>query len=85
MEGFFPHVPSTSMPERQTRSAVQELGLPYATDAAVTRHLAKFLRQPSSPGEGTRRGPSGLACPTHVLFQRRRSALAVRAERLLSA
>ena len=68
MEGFFPNVPSTSMPQRQTRSAVQEIGLPYATDAGVTRHLAKFLRQPSSSGEDTRRGAAGLACPTHVLF-----------------
>ncbi len=64
-----PHTfPSTAMPQRQTRSAVQELGLPYATDAAVTRHLAKFLRQPTSGKARTRRGPSGLACPTHILF-----------------
>jgi Hsp70 protein len=68
MEGFFPMVPSTSMPERQTRAAVQEIGLPYATDPAVTRHLVKFLRQPSAANEATRRGPSGLVCPTHILF-----------------
>ena len=49
---------------------LQELGLPYAADAAITRHMARFLRQQAAAAEqGTvRRGPSGLACPTHVLF-----------------
>jgi len=56
MEGFFPLVESTDMPARQSRAAVQEIGLPYATDAAVTRHLAKFL------------SVNGLELPTHVLF-----------------
>lgn len=56
MEGFFPLVESTDMPARQSRAAVQEIGLPYATDAAVTRHLAKFL------------SANGLESPTHVLF-----------------
>lgn len=56
MEGFFPLVESTDMPARQSRAAVQEIGLPYATDAAVTRHLAKFLSL------------NGLELPTHVLF-----------------
>jgi hypothetical protein len=63
-EGFLPVVASSDMPARQRRGGVQELGLPYAADAAITRHLARFLRQ---DGE-MRRGPSGLACPTHVLF-----------------
>jgi hypothetical protein len=50
--------------------ALQELGLPYAADAAITRHLARFLRQQAASVEhgAVRRGPSGLACPTHVLF-----------------
>jgi molecular chaperone DnaK (HSP70) len=63
-DGFLPAVASTDMPAHQRRGGVQELGLPYAADAAITRHMARFLRQ-----EGNmRRGPSGLACPTHVLF-----------------
>ena len=32
-----------SMPARQRRVGLQELGLPYAADPAVTRHLARFL------------------------------------------
>jgi molecular chaperone DnaK (HSP70) len=63
-DGFLPAAASTEMPARQRRGGVQELGLPYAADAAITRHMARFLRQ---EGE-MRRGPSGLACPTHVLF-----------------
>ena len=71
LEGFFPVVAGDAVPARQRRVGLQELGLPYASDAAVTRHLARFLaRQTSTGADGTsiRRGPSGMACPTHVLF-----------------
>ncbi len=71
VEGFFPKVRSDEMPVRQRRIGFQELGLPYAADAAVTKHLARFLSQQvkDSPEAGNiRRGRSGLACPTHVLF-----------------
>jgi hypothetical protein len=70
LDGFFPQVASDDMPQRQRRVALQEFGLPYASDAAVTRHLARFLRQQASAAEhgAVRRGPSGLAAPTHVLF-----------------
>ncbi len=69
-EGFLPAVSSHDMPARQRRTGLQEIGLPYAADAAMTRHLARFLRQQASSAEhgGVRRGPSGLACPTHILF-----------------
>jgi hypothetical protein len=69
-EGFLPAVPSTEMPARQRRVGLQEIGLPYAADPAITRHLARFLRQPSATVEqgAVRRGASGLACPTHILF-----------------
>jgi len=71
LEGFFPVVESSAMPARQRRVGLQEIGLPYAADAAVTRHLARFLSRQSESGAmraEIRRGPSGLACPTHVLF-----------------
>jgi hypothetical protein len=69
-DGFLPQVASTEMPARQRRVGLQEIGLPYAADPAITRHMARFLRQQAASSEhGTvRRGPSGLACPTHVLF-----------------
>ncbi|HVO64653.1 MAG TPA: Hsp70 family protein [Terriglobales bacterium] len=71
VEGFFPKVGSDEMPARQRRIGFQELGLPYAADAAVTKHLARFLSQQmqnSLEAVNIRRGRSGLACPTHVLF-----------------
>jgi hypothetical protein len=71
VEGFFPIVERSAMPARQRRVGFQELGLPYAADPAVTRHLARFLSEQSrgaSGGDQVRRGPGGFACPTHVLF-----------------
>ncbi len=68
-EGFLAPVASSEMPAHQRRVGLQELGLPYAADASITRHMARFLRQQAATSEqGVRRGPSGLACPTHVLF-----------------
>jgi molecular chaperone DnaK (HSP70) len=69
-EGFFPRVASSDLPQRQRRFGLQEIGLPYAADPAVTKHLAHFLRQQASSAENerVRRGASGLAVPTHVLF-----------------
>jgi molecular chaperone DnaK (HSP70) len=71
LDGFFPPVASAEMPLRQRRIGLQELGLPYAADAAVPKHLARFLTQQipvSTAADTVRRGKSGLACPTHVLF-----------------
>ena len=45
--------------------------MPYAADPAVTKHLARFLSEQvrnSPEAAGIRRGRSGLACPTHILF-----------------
>ena len=70
-DGFFPAVGRDETPARQRRIGFQELGLPYAADPAVTKHLARFLAQQASGGaesDQIRRGPSGFACPTHVLF-----------------
>lgn len=71
VQGFFPKVASSESPVRQRRMGFQELGLPYAADAAITKHLALFLSQQvrnSPEAAGIRRGASGLACPTHILF-----------------
>jgi Hsp70 protein len=71
VEGFFPKVASSDLPARQRRVGFQELGLPYAADPAITKHLARFLSEQvsnSPEAAGIRRGPSGLACPTHILF-----------------
>jgi len=41
-EGFFPEV-ARDAPLARGRGGLQEFGLPYASDPAVTRHLAAFL------------------------------------------
>ncbi len=43
VEGFFPKVAANEHPKARARTALTQLGLPYAQDAAVTRHLAAFL------------------------------------------
>jgi hypothetical protein len=71
LEGFFPRVPASAEPLRQRRTGFQELGLPYAADPAVTRHLARFLVRQAADASGgvtIRRSASGMAAPTHVLF-----------------
>jgi hypothetical protein len=70
LDGFVPQVSSEDMPARQRRAALQEIGLPYASDAAITRQLARFLRQQAAQVEhgSVRRTGSGMAAPTHVLF-----------------
>ncbi len=44
LENFFPPCDRDAKPLRP-KSGLREMGLPYAKDAAVTRHLAAFLRE----------------------------------------
>ena len=44
VDGFFPRVAPTDL-ARQSRGGLVEFGLPFAADAAVTRHIASFLAQ----------------------------------------
>ncbi len=43
VEGFFPWVEASARPATRARAALTKLGLPYAQDPAMTRHLAAFL------------------------------------------
>ncbi|QKY09983.1 Hsp70 family protein [Janthinobacterium lividum] len=44
VDGFFPKVELSEV-ARKGRAGIVEFGLPYAQDAAITRHLAGFLQQ----------------------------------------
>lgn len=74
LEGFFPSVEATARPQSRVRAGLAQLGLPYAQDAAVTRHLAAFLaRQRGALAElegFAERVPDGasLLHPTALLF-----------------
>jgi len=88
VEGFFPLVANSEMPMRQRRIGFQELGLPYAADPAITKHLARFLAQQTgnSPDAAIiRRGKSGFACPTHILFNGGVMKAALLRDRLVEA
>lgn len=43
LEGFLPFCNLSDRPKEEKRSLFRELGLPYVSDPAITRHLAAFL------------------------------------------
>lgn len=59
VDGFFPDSEMSDMPMAPQRIALQEVGLAYEADPAITRHLARFLRM-QAEGE--------TSFPTAVLF-----------------
>ncbi|MGV7210277.1 Hsp70 family protein [Oxalobacteraceae bacterium A2-2] len=74
LDGFFPQVEASARPAVRTRAGLTQLGLPYAQDAAVTRHLAAFLgRQLGATSElegyaGRQSADATFLHPTAVLF-----------------
>ncbi|MFL6673431.1 MAG: Hsp70 family protein [Massilia sp.] len=63
-DGFFPRVDASARPAARPRAGLTQLGLPYAQDAAITRHLAAFLgRQAGATAE--LEGFIGRAQPQH--------------------
>ena len=73
LEGFFPQVDAAARPATRTRAALTQLGLPFAQDAAITRHLAAFLgRQVAAldelEGFAGQAGGRSFLHPTAVLF-----------------
>jgi len=74
LDGFFPAVEASARPAVRTRAGLTQLGLPYAQDAAITRHLAAFLaRQVGATSElegyaGKQTADATFLHPTAVLF-----------------
>ncbi|SOY81002.1 putative heat-shock chaperone Hsp70/DnaK [Cupriavidus taiwanensis] len=74
LEGFFPQVDASARPVTRARAGLTQLGLPYAQDAAITRHLAAFLgRQAGALAEieglqATQPEGASFLRPTAVLF-----------------
>jgi hypothetical protein len=60
VDGFFPRCAVSQRAARQRASGFQEIGLPFESDTAVTRHLATFLQAHGRDGRPVH--------PTHVLF-----------------
>ena len=73
LEGFLPECPRETEPNRQRSAGLQELGLPYVADPAVTKHLAYFLTRQAeqlanreTKPKRKKSQPTGL--PTAILF-----------------
>jgi molecular chaperone DnaK (HSP70) len=64
LDGFLPPSEPTDMPSRARRLGLTEIGLPYAADPAVTRHLARFLGQQA----GSLHTGGAIVKPSAVLF-----------------
>lgn len=62
LDGFLPIVERDSEPSRGGRSGLHEMGLPYVSDPAITRHLAYFLKKQLP------QGAHGAGVPRAILF-----------------
>jgi molecular chaperone DnaK (HSP70) len=49
LDGFLPFTERGEAPKEEARSLFRELGLPYVSDAAITRHLNAFLEPLGAP------------------------------------
>jgi len=79
VDGFFPIVASNDYPANASNNALQDFGLVYETETAITKHLAEFL---AKSGENIRSSPAltelfkkydinlkeGFIRPTAILF-----------------
>jgi hypothetical protein len=74
LDGFFPDCPRDAEPLRQRTTGLQELGLPYVADPAVTKHLATFLARQAEhlanrePPKGRKKKAAPTGLPTAILF-----------------
>jgi molecular chaperone DnaK (HSP70) len=64
LEGFLPETAAADRPQKPRRMGLATMGLPYASDAGITRHLAAFLGKDGLPrGDG-----HSFVHPTAILF-----------------
>lgn len=74
VDGFFPNVPASARLQARPRAGLTQIGLPYAHDPAVTRHLATFLARHAKATEripgfaGKANASASLLHPTVLLF-----------------
>ncbi|KJG36515.1 molecular chaperone DnaK [Photobacterium angustum] len=72
VEGFFPQTSVEEHPVQAARGALTQMGLPYAQDAAVSRHVASFLSRQSQAVdelfEQFEQIHDGFIRPTAILF-----------------
>ncbi len=88
VEGFFPQTAVEEMPVQTARGALTQIGLPYAQDAAVSRHVASFLSRQSQAVEELfekyEQVHDGFIRPTAILFNGGVLKSSLLADRLMS-
>ncbi len=82
--GFLPITAPGDMPASSRPTALRELGLPYASDPAITRHLAAFLTQAAVAMNGSS-AKQRMARPDAVLFNGGFCTPAVTREKIVEA
>ncbi|HZD47495.1 MAG TPA: Hsp70 family protein [Silvibacterium sp.] len=82
-DGFLPITAPDEMPASSRTTGLRELGLPYASDPAITRHLAAFLTQAAVAMNGS--SANRMARPDAVLFNGGFCAPSVTRERIVEA
>lgn len=60
LDGFLPQTAWDDYPERERRVGLRELGLPYASEPAITKHLAYFLTAAASAGDAEMMYPHAI-------------------------
>ena len=83
-DGFLPITAPDDMPAPGRPTGLRELGLPYASDPAITKHLAAFLTQAAVAMNGSSANRR-MARPDVVLFNGGFCAPAVTRERIVEA
>jgi len=83
-DGFLPITARHEMPATSTPTGLRELGLPYANDPAITKHLAAFLTQAAEAMDGSSANQR-MARPDAVLFNGGFCAPAVTRDRIVEA
>lgn len=97
LEGFLPLTAGDDLPARERRTGLRELGLPYASEPAITKHLAAFLTRSASSDDfptpedskgaerpsASRSPQTRMARPDAVLFNGGFFAPAITRERVI--
>ncbi len=60
LDGFFPRVAANEQPKTRARAGLTQVGLPYASDPAITRHLAAFLARHAFTSNEAARPPTAI-------------------------
>jgi molecular chaperone DnaK (HSP70) len=95
-DGFLPLTGPGDLPSRERRSGLRELGLPYASEPAITKHLAAFLTtagsdtsnsqsQSPNPQSQSPNPQSQMVRPDGILFNGGFFAPAITRERIVEA